>query len=759
MRFQTKQKLQKLYKALATTDENTAFTMKSLEKGIVKLKLDLEEAKKKILPPDSRVDELGNMIKELSNKKVELPFDVSTLDKKIADLENSFNDTIIAFQENLVDNPPDLKPEVESLNKKLDLLRKEILSKIANQGGGSPNQKISVNGAWATKRYADINLIMSGATVSNDDTNKVTDIDLDGSGSEGFLKLDQTTPQTISNGQPIQDTLTASQIVATDANKKLQTLAVATYPSLTELSYVKGATSSLQTQIGTKQPQLNGTGFVKASGTTISYDNSTYLTSVTAHNLLSTTHGDTAAGSVVRGDVMIGNSTPKWDRLAFPATPTGKVLIATATDVSWSTSPLGTAAYSATGDFLASNNANFATLTNDSMADTLHRHSELSASDGSPNPAFWIGSGGAGHFNNAGEGAGSYYDGSGEDKWFWGTDGSADTMRLYSATKGANPISVAGATGVVSFPYGISIPNLRITNATAENVPTAYPNDAEALSIAFSNTLKFRFGGGNSGAYPCWIQVGKTDGTSVYPLLLNPLGGNIGIGTTNPGSPLDFAASLGSKISLYENSGYGIGVQDGIIQIYAGTTNVNRIGLGYGTSASFNEVLSVLGSGKVGIGTTAPTAVLHLKAGTATASTAPLKFTSGVSLTNAEAGAMEYTTDDLFFTISTGTARKRLLMADAVGGLTSGKIPVATTNGRLVDVTAQTELTDELTSITHTAPGTPDYALQDLTDSGGFGFKTKDEGNTVLSVILNLQTRVNELETKLTALGLLADAD
>jgi len=72
--------------------------------------------------------------------------------------------------------------------------------------------------------------------------------------------------------------------------------------------------------------------------------------------------------------------------------------------------------------------------------------------------------------------------------------------------------------------------------------------------------------------------------------------------------------------------------------------------------------------------------------------------------------------------------------------------------------TQQTELTDELTSITHTAPGTPDYAIQDLT-AGGFGFVTKDEGNTVLSVILNLQTRVNELETKLTAYGLLVDAD
>jgi hypothetical protein len=55
----------------------------------------------------------------------------------------------------------------------------------------------------------------------------------------------------VTNGQPIQDTLTASQIVATDANKKLQTLAVATYPSLTEIAYVKGVTSAIQTQLAT----------------------------------------------------------------------------------------------------------------------------------------------------------------------------------------------------------------------------------------------------------------------------------------------------------------------------------------------------------------------------------------------------------------------------------------------------------------------------------------------------------------------------
>jgi hypothetical protein len=63
--------------------------------------------------------------------------------------------------------------------------------------------------------------------------------------------------------------------------------------------------------------------------------------------------------------------------------------------------------------------------------------------------------------------------------------------------------------------------------------------------------------------------------------------------------------------------------------------------------------------------------------------------------------------------------------------------------------------TAALTTITSTAPGTPDYAVQDLTQTTPFGFATKDEGNTVLSVIANLQTRVSQLETKLAVYGLL----
>jgi hypothetical protein len=71
------------------------------------------------------------------------------------------------------------------------------------------------------------------------------------------------------------------------------------------------------------------------------------------------------------------------------------------------------------------------------------------------------------------------------------------------------------------------------------------------------------------------------------------------------------------------------------------------------TGDSYNIRLKIIKNGNVGIGQTTPTAVLHLKAGTATASTAPLKFTSGTNLTTAEAGAMEFNGTNLFFSPST----------------------------------------------------------------------------------------------------------
>jgi hypothetical protein len=121
----------------------------------------------------------------------------------------------------------------------------------------------------------------------------------------------------------------------------------------------------------------------------------------------------------------------------------------------------------------------------------------------------------------------------------------------------------------------------------------------------------------------------------------------------------------------------------------SGATPPSGLGIyfGVGSDAAYNvNALRIYPNGLVGIGpyTLSATAYLHLTAGTAAASTAPLKFTSGTNLTTAEAGAMEFTTDDLYFTITTAAARKGIVLNDGAN-LTSGMVPIASTNGRLID--------------------------------------------------------------------------
>jgi len=64
--------------------------------------------------------------------------------------------------------------------------------------------------------------------------------------------------------------LTASEIVGTNASGNLVSLPVASYPSLTELAYVKGVTSAIQTQLGTMLLKSGGTmtGKIVKAGTT-----------------------------------------------------------------------------------------------------------------------------------------------------------------------------------------------------------------------------------------------------------------------------------------------------------------------------------------------------------------------------------------------------------------------------------------------------------------------------------------------------------
>ncbi len=114
------------------------------------------------------------------------------------------------------------------------------------------------------------------------------------------------------------------------------------------------------------------------------------------------------------------------------------------------------------------------------------------------------------------------------------------------------------------------------------------------------------------------------------------------------------------------------------------------------SGGGFNYSLYCSANGNIGVaGILVPTAKIHLQAGSTSAKTAPLKFSSGNLMTSPEAGAVEYLTDKWYGTISTGTARKEFTLNDIA--LTSGRIPFATTNGRLTDDSDFTFATDTLT--------------------------------------------------------------
>jgi hypothetical protein len=80
----------------------------------------------------------------------------------------------------------------------------------------------------------------------------------------------------------------------------------------------RGAVSSADWSIfNGKQAQLNGTGFVKASGTTISYDNSTYLTTSAAASTYLPLAGGTMTGALLMGTGVSAASNSQPTALSY----------------------------------------------------------------------------------------------------------------------------------------------------------------------------------------------------------------------------------------------------------------------------------------------------------------------------------------------------------------------------------------------------------------------------------------------------------
>jgi len=93
----------------------------------------------------------------------------------------------------------------------------------------------------------------------------------------------------------------------------------------------------------------------------------------------------------------------------------------------------------------------------------------------------------------------------------------------------------------------------------------------------------------------------------------------------------------------------------------------------------------IVGSAYIGSSLVAPTARLHLAAGTATAGTAPAKLVTGTALTTPEDGAIEYHSSHLYFTIGSTRYQLDQQSGSGISGLTANRIPFATSSTTIGD--------------------------------------------------------------------------
>lgn len=141
-----------------------------------------------------------------------------------------------------------------------------------------------------------------------------------------------------------------------------------------------------------------------------------------------------------------------------------------------------------------------------------------------------------------------------------------------------------------------------------------------------SHVLDF---GLSSAATYSWLQSrNKSNYTINYGLVLNPNGGNVGIGNTAPSSTLTLgnaAGTIGGELLLNPTSTQYEGGQiifkrslvgstvDWTIDQYGTTSSNARFRIFNGSSE--NNGLSILENGKIGMGTPSPSTLLHLQNG------------------------------------------------------------------------------------------------------------------------------------------------
>lgn len=514
------------------------------EKEAVYLTQILKEEVKNLPKPKDYSPEIRELQNQIANLQPEdNSEELQILENKLNVFAAKVESEVLSFNSQLSQTKTEADKELESLASKLEDLRVKLLQK----GGGSMNQKISINSSVMSTRYADFNLI-GGISKADNNTTKQVDITFAGGGASAFTSL--TDVPSSYTGQALKAvTVNAGEtgLVFTTGGDALTSNPLSQFASTTSLQ-LKGVISD-ETGSGALVFATSPTLVTPALGT----PSSIVLTNATGLPIA----GITGLGTGV--DTFL--ATPSSANLRGAVTDeTGSGVLVFATSPTLVTPVLGDASattLTVVSGTLVTTQKSFsltATLANSSVTETGINYVITGAGSGSNSLnalslsliAGYTGSGAttALNFANATVGTGSdFFTGSANMGVSGITNGSTATGRnvggWFNARNGANNIGVFGrAIVATNSAFNAGVYGSAINSATA-NVGGFFTLSQSNITPSVSAALM-----ADNGTVAAPIFVARDNSTEVFRI---DDGGNVGIGTSTIPSPLTVNGLINMK--------------------------------------------------------------------------------------------------------------------------------------------------------------------------------------------------------------------
>ena len=308
---------------------------------------------------------------------------------------------------------------------------------------------------------------------------------------------------------------------------------------------------------------------------------------------------------------------------------------------------------------------------------------------------------------------------------------------IISTVDNGTPTERMRITGAGNVGIGLTSPQLSLSIGKGGGANPATSGSTQSAGgiarIGSSGVATLDIGTTSAGS--AWLQATNvTDLATNYNLLLNPNGGNVGIGTSSPGYPLTVQANSGSgAVRLVGRSSDNVSTLEFINNTQATTQGfIQSSGNNLLFATSTSERMRITSGGNVGIGTTAPGGRLESRSDASGAVTATM-ILSNIASNSAGTGA------DLRFYVNDGGA-------DRYAAVRS----VQATAGNVADLRFLTSNSDTPAERMRVTPAGEVY-IAGTTDQGAYNLQVNGTGVWGAGAYVNGSDR--NLKEKIAPLG------